>query len=123
MYSSTLNLNLSKKEEFLLNRAVGVALTSQQKYRLGAVLVRKGKVISVGTNIRRNHPDVCDDPMSQSGICAERVAIKRAGTNAEGSTLYIARVGKCGDPLLAKPCSRCVEAIAKAKIKRVIFTM
>lgn len=123
MYSSTLNLNLSKKEEFLLNRAVGVALTSQQKYRLGAVLVKKGKVISVGTNIRRNHPDVCDDPMSQSGICAERMAIKRAGHNAEGAYLYVARVGKTGQPLLAKPCSRCVEAIEKAKVKRVIFTL
>lgn len=123
MESFSINLSLTKKQQALLNRAVGVALTSEQKYRLGAVLVKQGKVISVGTNIRRNHPNIVENPLEESGVCAERVAIKRAGDNAEGAYLYVARVGKCGDPLLAKPCSRCVEAIRKAKIKRVIFTL
>lgn len=114
--------SMTKKDKQFLQRAMGLALSSQERHRHGSIIVRKGKIISWGINSLRNHPSVCSDPKAQAGRHAEREAIRRANTNLEGATIYVARINKTGDPLLSKPCKACQEAIEKAGIKKVIYT-
>lgn len=113
---------MSQKDSYLLNKAMGLALTSQEKHRHGAIITRKGKVISWGVNSLRNVPAICSNPKHEAGRHAEREAIRRANTDLTGATIYVARINKSGGPLLSKPCKACQEAIEKAGIKKVVYT-
>ncbi|MGH7886810.1 MAG: bifunctional diaminohydroxyphosphoribosylaminopyrimidine deaminase/5-amino-6-(5-phosphoribosylamino)uracil reductase RibD, partial [Candidatus Binatia bacterium] len=74
---------------------------------VGAVLVRGGKIVGAGY-----HRAAGDDH-------AEIVALKRAGVNAKGATLYIT----------LEPCSHygrtppCADALIRAGIKEVVAAM
>lgn len=115
---------ISSKDKSYLNRAVGVALTSNERHKHGSLIVKGGRVISYGVNVQKNSPLICSNPKEESGRHAEREAIRRARhVDLKGATLYVARVNKKGDPLLSKPCVRCEEAIKQAGIKKVVFTV
>lgn len=109
----------------MLDLAAKVAETSEQRYRLGAVVVKNGNVIAVGVNKRRNHPDIFESKaqiMRHASCCAERDALRRAGEAARGSTVYVARVSKSGGVLLARPCNRCYTAMKSAGVKTAYWT-
>lgn len=116
------SVGMSMKDIYNLNKAMGLALASKEKHRHGAVIIKKGKVISWGINVRKNDPNICSFPLTESGVHAEVAAIKKANTSLEGATIYVARINKTGQPLLSKPCERCQAAIEKAGIKKVIYT-
>lgn len=113
---------MSQKDIYLLNKAMGLALSSQEKHRHGAVITKKGKIVSWGVNSLRNLPAVCSNPKAEAGRHAEREAIRRANTDLEGATIYVARINKNGNPLMSKPCAACQKAIDKAGIKRIFYT-
>jgi deoxycytidylate deaminase len=113
---------MSMKDVYNLNKAMGLALSSKEKHQHAAIIVKKGKVISSGVNVRKNDPNICSFPLVESGIHAEAAAIKKANTSLEGATIYVARINKSGLPLLSKPCERCQAAIEKAGIKKIIYT-
>jgi deoxycytidylate deaminase len=115
-------VGMSMKDIYNLNKAMGLALSSKEKHRHGAIVVKKGKVISYGINVRKNDPNICSFPLVESGVHAEVAAIKKANTCLEGATIYVARINKSGQPLFSKPCDRCQSAIEKAGIKKVIYT-
>lgn len=100
------------------------------------MIVRSGRVLSIGVNRYRNNPArVSRDSVSYH---AEEVALRRAG-NVEGSTIYVARVTRSGLLGLAMPCARCqellldrgvstavwtdVEGIGKSKLQDLTYTM
>jgi diaminohydroxyphosphoribosylaminopyrimidine deaminase/5-amino-6-(5-phosphoribosylamino)uracil reductase len=74
---------------------------------VGAVIVKNGRVVSKGYHAEQGTPH------------AEAFAIKKAGDNAKGATLY----------LNLEPCSHygynppCTQAIIKSGIKRVVASM
>lgn len=115
-------VGMTMKDVYHLHKAMGLALASKEKHRHGAVIVRKGRVISSGVNVRKNDPNICSFPLIESGIHAEVAAIKKANTSLEGATIYVARINKSGQPLFSKPCERCQAAIEKAGIKKVFYT-
>lgn len=73
---------------------------------VGAVIVRTGEVIALGHHQRAGGPH------------AEIVALRRAGVQARGATLYVT----------LEPCNHfgrtppCVDAIVRAGIRRVVAT-
>ncbi|MBD3210615.1 bifunctional diaminohydroxyphosphoribosylaminopyrimidine deaminase/5-amino-6-(5-phosphoribosylamino)uracil reductase RibD [Candidatus Micrarchaeota archaeon] len=76
--------------------------------RVGAVIVKNGKIIGKGYHRRPGTPH------------AEIVALQRAGNNAEGSTLYVT----------LEPCSHsgkrtppCTRSIIEKGVKKVVFAM
>ena len=89
-----------------LELAQASARTAKPKPTVGAVLVKNGKIISEGIT----------EPI---GAHAEVVAIKRAGPNAKGSTLYVT----------LEPCCHygetppCTDTIIQAGISAVYMAM
>jgi len=96
------------------------------KWRLSAVIVKGGAVLSVGQSKLRTNPAVCDfdEPgvRERVSIHAEMDALKRCG-NPKGAVIYVARIGRSNDIGLAKPCRSCQKKLIAAGIKRVVYTI
>ena len=94
-------------------------LAPHDKWRIGAVLVRGGSLLSIGYNRYRNDPSLVEIP----GVSyhAEAVAIKRAG-DPRGSTIFIARLTRSGQLGLARPCERCRHLLLENGIRNIVYT-
>jgi pyrimidine deaminase RibD-like protein len=115
---------LSRKQKAYMNVARFLAAKSSMRHKHGAVVVKSGRVVGMGYNKSRNHPDVVTDGKhrEQCGYHAEAVAIKEAGTNARGATIFVARINRQGEDLLSKPCELCQKTIEESGLKNVLFT-
>lgn len=119
-------MSLSKKDRSYLSTARFCATKSTARNTHGAVIVKGGRVLSVGWNKNRNHPKVVSPEHIKSDCSyhAEEVAIREAGeANVKGAVIYVARINRNGHDRDSKPCSKCAALIEKVGIKRVIFTM
>ena len=98
----------------------GVGMKS--KFRLGAVLVHRNIIVSIGMNSYKTHP-LMAERTEWPFLHAEQHAIIRAGVdNCEGLDLYIARVLKNNDLALSKPCKVCTELIKDVGIKNIYYS-
>lgn len=90
------------------------------KWKVGAVIVRSGRVLGMGVNRYRNHPTMV---MSLEGVSyhAEEVAIRRAG-DVTGATIYVARITKSGHIGMAMPCERCQSLLHESGIHTAVWT-
>lgn len=125
-------IRISKRKETLFKIAKNVAALSNFKYRLGAVLYCKHKIVSSGCN-----SDTDTDPI-QSKLDYERHGCECPGKlHAETSTLlpfikrkvdltgaelYVARITKTGDGAMARPCPSCMKLIKQCGIKKIYYT-
>lgn len=119
---------LSNKQRKMLNLAAKVAETSELSQQHGAVIVKSGRVISVGVNKWRNkafvvmtHPYPNPDSLSLS-YHAEVDALNRAGDALNGAIIYIARINTGKEHKFSRPCKNCMRAIHAAGIKKIVYT-
>jgi len=105
------------------------ARRSTMRHRLGAIIVKNGKVISSAHNSRRHVSDLPIEWTRRKGtICAERmVLIKRMGPQKDidklrGSVVYVGRIGANGCFLYAKPCEACLSMMRDLGVKRIYYT-
>ena len=114
------------KEKFT-TAAYAVAMTGngvgmKSKFRLGAVLVHRNSIVSVGMNSYKTHP-LMAARTEWPFLHAEQNAIIRAGLdNCEGLDLYIARVLKNNDLAMSKPCDVCIKLIKDVGIRNVYYS-
>jgi len=99
-------------DEFYIKRALRLAakahhMTSPNPM-VGAVIVKKGRIISEDYHRRPGTPH------------AEALVIEKAGENAKGSTLYINLEPCCHTEKRTPPCT---NAIISAGIKEVVISM
>ncbi|MEV0322615.1 hypothetical protein ACIBKX_33175 [Streptomyces sp. NPDC050658] len=94
------------------------AVNSQCRYRVGAVLVRGGRVLGGACNKYRNHPII---DFRNASFHAEEVILRRT-RRPQGAVVYVARVDSQGRPLLARPCPRCQRALAAYGVVRAYYT-
>lgn len=97
-----------------------MAANASHSMKHGAVLVKKGKVISVGFNKVKTHPK---SPHPFNQIHAEVDAIFNSRTNLKGTELYIYRETKDGLPAMSKPCAHCQKLINSVGIKRIYYSI
>ena len=93
---------------------------SDHRVKVGACVVKNGKPVSVGFNICKTHPQYTKGKVRS--LHAEIRAIINSATDLAGSTIYIYRQHKNGNPALARPCELCQEIIQDAGIKWMIYT-
>ena len=114
------------KEKFT-TAAHAIAMTGngvdmKSKFRLGAILVHKNSIVSVGMNSYKTHP-LMAARTEWPFLHAEQHAIIRAGVdNCEGLDLYVARVLKNNELALSKPCDVCAKLIKNVGIKNVYYS-
>lgn len=117
-------ISLSNKQRRFLNLASRIAETSILPQKHGAVIVKAGRVISLGVNKWRNRE--MNSPQAEYNpyltYHAETDAIGNARNDLSGATIYIARIGKDGNEKFSRPCQRCTQAIKAVGIKKVIYT-
>ena len=95
-------------------------------YRHGAVLVKgsirnvsfnKDNYCSFGSRFQKEH-------QGRTTLHAELGAILGMDRSiTEGSTVYVARVGREGEYKLSKPCPMCHEVLKHVGVKRVVYTI
>ena len=92
--------------------------SSYKKHMHGCVLESGGRIIADGTNsIKPINP-----AHGKYSTHAEVCAILKAGKNAPGTTLYVAKVDK-GHIKNSKPCPACMIKIREAGIRRICYSL
>lgn len=75
---------------------------------VGAIVVRAGVVVALGTN----RPIATNDPTAHAEIVALRLAARRAGNY---------RLTDCELFVTVEPCAMCLGAILQARIRRLVY--
>ena len=98
-------------------------------YKLGAVIAKRNKPLAVGLNSYKTHPLQARFARRKGSVClhAEIDAIqnfvrKYGVEKLSKCTLYVARVKKSGERVIAKPCKGCQRAIMAFDIGNVVWT-
>lgn len=110
---------LSNSDKSFLSTAAKAALSSDYKFRMAAIVVKSGRVLSISTNYHKRSRTT---PPNRWSTHAEIRALRNA-SDTKDSTLYIARLAKDGSYATARPCAWCMEHIITAKINRVVYTI
>ena len=97
--------------------AIRAAEKSRHRTRVGAVIVKAGRVAS-GLNRIRNQKTVS---FLHQSTHAEMNALRRMGAKARGGTIYVARLGASGRLLPSHPCQRCVPVLEEAGVRRAVW--
>lgn len=106
-----------------LEIAIKIAESNEHydKWRHGAIIVRGGRVLSVGQNKLKNSVQVYEESNPCVSVHAEVDAIKRC-KDTRNATLYVARYAPSGAANSA-PCHACRRMAAQHQIKRIIYSI
>jgi deoxycytidylate deaminase len=86
-------------------------------YRLGAVVIRKNRIVGKGFNSTKTHPML--HRLGYHSTHAECDAMMHA---SEGDTLIVVRVLKNGKLTCAKPCKDCLIFAKQYGIKKIVYS-
>lgn len=90
-----------------------------QRYKLGAVISKGSRPISIGWNKLKTHAKwekAFSLHAEMSALLAKRFE------DISGANIWIYRETSDGIPALAKPCKLCMAAIEEAGIKRIYYS-
>ncbi|HAG27990.1 MAG TPA: hypothetical protein DCL39_00905 [Alteromonas macleodii] len=128
MESDPTNEIRNKFLKLALRRIDGEDYSQEIQHRHAAVIVKAGRVLSVGRNRDKTHPDsvgVDDDgELFTRTIHAEMDAILKVKNkeHLKGATIYVARKGRNQKPGMSCPCKMCQGLISKYGLKKAVFT-
>jgi deoxycytidylate deaminase len=101
-----------------------IAEKSLHQFRIAAVIVQGNRILSIGINSYKTHPQQINPYTKKTGdsIHAELDALLSSRTDISGATIYVVRIKRNRSLGLARPCSRCQYLLSAAGIKKVVFT-
>lgn len=100
--------------------AIQQSSKSLMRFQVGAVIVKKGKILGFGYNKRKTHPRYGSKEGFHT-LHAEGDALwccEKLGNDTKGATIIVYRRGGYN----SKPCPDCQRHIKRAGIKKVIYT-
>lgn len=99
-----------------------ISQKSPSKFKLGCIIAKRNKVVTVGFNdMAKSHPKTLDPWKT---IHAEfHALIGLSESDTKGCVAYVYRETKDGKPANAKPCDTCQTALKLAGIKKVYYTV
>lgn len=122
------NLRISEKD--YIDKAIIESFKSDLCHKHGAVLVYRGKIISIGHNHMVYNKHCLYSIHAEVSVIKEFLRLgKRRGFTKnilKDCILYVVRSGKesLNYPLkMSKPCNNCYNFIKKHKIRKVYWTM
>jgi deoxycytidylate deaminase len=110
---------ISNKDASFISATAKIASTSNNRFRVGAMVVKSGRVMGGSPNITRRSPRT---PPNRFSTHAEIAAINLS-SDCDKATLYIARLNNSDQYSISKPCAWCLQKIIEAGISRVVFTL
>lgn len=124
---------LTPTDHKFFNVAKAAALTSKHhKTKIGAVLVHKKDILSVGVNKQKTHPKQkqynkhrqFEDPsICGHNIHAELDAILKSRHIPKGTKVYVYRVMKDNKTLgMCRPCNACSKALKECGVTEWYYT-
>ena len=109
-----------------LNLAIQTAKSSPSRRQIGAVLLKKSKVIATAVNLQKKSHPFQAKLAKKVGLYqkiylhAEIAALIKAKEDAD--TIVVSRVDKHGKLRMAKPCPICALALEEAGITNIYYT-
>jgi deoxycytidylate deaminase len=98
-----------KRIKQLQKHASNISRYSQYKFKLGAVLFKGSKILSTGFNTNKTHPKVMKY-FKYGRVHAEFDCLLHADPDdIAGSSIYVLRMNKKGETVIAKPCPMCAR--------------
>jgi tRNA(Arg) A34 adenosine deaminase TadA len=110
--------SISNKDNSFIAAASKIARTSDNRFRVGALVVKSGRVLGGSPNITRVSPKT---PPNRFSTHAE-IAAMNIASETNGATLYIARLNSKNKYAVSRPCAWCMQKIKQHEINRVVFT-
>jgi len=108
---------------FIIELAFKACRRSSSIYRVGAVIFKGKRVVSIGSNIKRNVRSINRRFVKwPTSIHAEVCAIINAKQNLKGYSLLVVRLDRAGNMSLAKPCKHCQGYIRYVGIKKIYYS-
>jgi deoxycytidylate deaminase len=95
-------------------------LSNHHHHKIGSVIVRGSKIISVGTNNIKTHPKSTHPHFS---LHSEMAAVLLAKQDLRGCEIYVYRETKDGVSAIARPCTYCFPFIKEAGLKEVHYSI
>lgn len=118
---------LKNKHKKFFEAAYAVALSGPGcggtvGFRLGAVIVKKGKILTAKYNCLKTHPKLFYRYQFPF-LHAESHAIMALGMdNCVNAIMYVVRITRNNELAMAKPCKECQKLIKDVGIKKVYYT-
>lgn len=108
----------------MLMVAKKLALSSSGEYRLGSVVVKSGRILSRGINKYNMLNNLARKYFGYQTIHAEIDALNQIWDkrNIKGTTLFVFRTKKNGEPANSRPCDRCMNAIRDLGVRKIVYT-
>ena len=102
-----------------LRAAAKAALLSDVNQRVGAALLVRSRVISVGWNTHKTHPKA---PTKHTQHAEFNVLTGVDRVDLPSAQLFVVRLGLSDQIRMAKPCPVCHGWLTAAGVKRVCYT-
>jgi len=100
-----------------------VAMKSpHHQHKLGAVIVKSGRVLSTGFNRLRPNSFLGVDTLHAEEAAILKLLQKQRLHDLSGAEIYVTRFTRGGAVGIAKPCHRCEDLIRSVGIKRIFYT-
>ncbi len=114
---------ITRKDELAMNLAERILKNSQHpKYRISAVLMKSGNVISTGINKLGSAKPFVKKYRNNLALHAEIDALIGIDKKvAKNSTLYVCGETANFNPINCKPCESCQIFCATMMVKRIVF--
>jgi len=93
----------------LISKASTVALLSSCKQRVGCLLLKKGRIISVGFNKIQTSPKL----PGYYSLHAECAAL----SHSDGDTIIVVRLSRNGQMCMSHPCAQCLRKMLRKTIR------
>lgn len=92
------------------------------QHRLGAVIVKGGRILATGFNSRRPSSLLHTETLHAEAAAILKLLKEKRLEDLAGSDLYVTRFTKGGAIGMARPCSECMALIESVGIKRIHYT-
>ena len=102
--------------------AAQAAKSQHKQHKLGAVIVKGGRILATGFNAMRPSALLKTQTLHAEAAAVLKLLKEKRMHDLAGSEMYVSRFTKGGRVGLAKPCVHCEQLIRAVGIKRVWYT-
>lgn len=110
---------MTRRHDRGLRTATKAARCSANNHRVGAALFKGRRLIAVGWNTLKTHPD--SETFNQLQHAEFSCLMGQYKYDLVGALLYVVRLTRGGKPGISKPCAPCMDWIRACGLRKVIY--